>query len=115
MDAEIQELVMHSESVDSETECTWDTDERDDKSSSPERPLKKNKLDETCPNWTHGDLVPSVHSFDFSSFRVRNVGITVTSNGMEYFDFLFSRNIMDAVVEQTNLYYWQVLASCMPF
>lgn len=89
------------------------SDDSEEEPLPPKNPSKKRKLDERNFSWKKKEFKPQEHAFDLSSSGICN-GITAASSELEIFESLFTPDIVDTTVEQTNIFQRQVVAALTP-
>ncbi|XP_065302057.1 piggyBac transposable element-derived protein 4-like [Dermacentor albipictus] len=117
-DEEIQELLMNSDSDDSDSEeaahlSALSSDESDEEPLPPRNPRKKRKLGERDFCWKKKEFKPQEHAFDPAHSGICN-DITAASSELEIFESLFTPDIVEAIVDQTNIFQCQVRAALTP-
>lgn len=72
------------------------------------RPRNKRRriADDGARNWIRGDFQPTIHDFDSSSSGISAAAdLTEESSEFDCFSALFTTELVEAIVEQTNSFY----------
>ncbi|KAK8766871.1 hypothetical protein V5799_006348, partial [Amblyomma americanum] len=108
---------MNSDSDDSDSEeaarlSALSSDDSDEEPLPQRNPRKKRKCDEQDFSWKK-EFKPQDHAFDPSSSGICN-DIIAASSELEIFESLFTPDIVEGIVDQTNIFQRQVHAALTP-